>query len=193
MVTHKNQRHSQGFTLIELLVVIAIISLLSSVVLASFNLARAKARDVRRVAEFGQFQVALALYYEDFGKFPCGDWWGDPNYHVDTTGSDSFLDGDYKEPPVVPQCDTPPKKGLYSFGFLPDRQIKDPLNAALDGKNYVYQYVATLNRQQYVLFARLEQDPAKMQNDGGLCPALYEAGNGVGIVSYLPNGVLTCN
>ena len=54
---------SRGFTLIELLVVIAIIGLLSSVVLASLNEARQKARDARRIADLKQMQVALELYY----------------------------------------------------------------------------------------------------------------------------------
>ena len=52
----------RGFTLIELLVVIAIIGLLSSIVMASLNTARERARDVRRLADIRQIQTALELY-----------------------------------------------------------------------------------------------------------------------------------
>ena len=65
----------RGFTLIELLVVIAIIGLLSSVVLASLNTARAKARDARRISDLAQIRTALELYYNDKGYYPqsgCG-------------------------------------------------------------------------------------------------------------------------
>src|ERR1035437_5577723 len=60
----------KGFTLIELLVVVAIIGLLSSVVLASLNSARAKGRDAKRVTDLKQVQNALALYYFDSGSYP---------------------------------------------------------------------------------------------------------------------------
>lgn len=61
---------SHGFTLIELLVVIAIIGILSSVVFASLNSARAKARDAKIVSEFRQLTIALALYYDKYGRYP---------------------------------------------------------------------------------------------------------------------------
>lgn len=65
-----------GFTLIELLVVVAIIGILASVVLASLNTARAKARDAKRIAEIKQIQTALELYYFDNGSYPdSGSAW----------------------------------------------------------------------------------------------------------------------
>ncbi|MDQ1300006.1 MAG: ral secretion pathway protein [Patescibacteria group bacterium] len=61
---------TRGFTLIELLVVIAIIGVLSSVVLASLNTARSRARDASRRAAMNQIVVALALYYDANGSYP---------------------------------------------------------------------------------------------------------------------------
>lgn len=57
--------------MIELLVVIAIIGLLSSVVLASLNGARVKARNARRIADMKQMQTALELYYNDNNAYPA--------------------------------------------------------------------------------------------------------------------------
>lgn len=66
LITNKTK---QGFTLIELLVVIAIIGLLSSIVLASLNSARIKARDARRISDIRQIRTALEFYYDKYGRY----------------------------------------------------------------------------------------------------------------------------
>jgi len=74
-----------GFTLVELLVVISIIGFLSSIVLASLNTARMKARDAVRASDINQLINALALYYDDHGQVPCHTF-------VESQGDPSFLD-----------------------------------------------------------------------------------------------------
>ncbi|OGY45710.1 MAG: hypothetical protein A2731_02110 [Candidatus Buchananbacteria bacterium RIFCSPHIGHO2_01_FULL_39_8] len=58
---------SKGFTLIELLVVISIVGLLSTLGLVALGSARAKARDVKRVADLKQVQKALEMFYNEPG------------------------------------------------------------------------------------------------------------------------------
>ncbi|QQR82870.1 type II secretion system protein [Candidatus Campbellbacteria bacterium] len=66
------KKFTRGFTLIELLVVIAIIGILSSVVLASLNSAREKARDAKRISDIKQIQLALELYADSHaGLYPA--------------------------------------------------------------------------------------------------------------------------
>ena len=80
---------NKGFTLIELLVVIAIIGLLSSIVLASLNQARAKARDAKRISEVHEINNAVQLYITENGHAPYlaaqGDC-GDPNEWTSSGG-----------------------------------------------------------------------------------------------------------
>src|SRR3989338_9061062 len=75
MKAHSKHGHvfgkSKGFTLIELLVVIAIIGILSSVVLASLNSARAKGRDSRRVSDLKQVANSVALLGETTAFVGC--------------------------------------------------------------------------------------------------------------------------
>ena len=60
---------SKGFTLVELLVVIAIISILATLLLLQLGLARAKARDAKRIADVNQVRSALELYFDDNGSY----------------------------------------------------------------------------------------------------------------------------
>lgn len=88
---HKKENTS-GFTLIELLVVIAIIGMLSSVVLASLNSARGKARDSRRKADLKQLMIAIEMFYDTTGSYPQ-DGCPDDTSTGCTIGDDSTWDG----------------------------------------------------------------------------------------------------
>jgi len=57
-------QREHGFTLIELLVVIAIIGILSTVVLASLNTARAKGADAAIRQTMNSMRAAAELYYD---------------------------------------------------------------------------------------------------------------------------------
>jgi len=61
---------NKGFTLVELLVVIAIIGILSTLLLLQLGVARAKARDARRIADINQVRSAIELYFDDYGSYP---------------------------------------------------------------------------------------------------------------------------
>ena len=97
----KNKTNKSGFTLIELLVVIAIIGLLSSVVLASLNTARSKARDVKRKEDLVELRSALQMYYSDNGSYPLqyGPGWGGVTTAVGcgtnggTSGANAYISG----------------------------------------------------------------------------------------------------
>lgn len=66
-----NKKSKQlAFTLIELLVVIAIIGILTTLAVVALQTSRASARNAKRLADLGQLQTALALYYHDYSRYP---------------------------------------------------------------------------------------------------------------------------
>lgn len=108
-----NKRGNRGFTLIELLVVISIIGVLSSVVLASLNSARSKARDASRLTALRSIRTALEFYYDKYGYYPywnstwgmaCGGWQGDntPNTFLKPLVDEGFLP--YYDDPTAGDC-----------------------------------------------------------------------------------------
>ena len=134
----------RGFTLIELLVVISIISLLSSVVMASVNSARVKARDAKRKAELQEIVKALELYYDAYGRYPpfrasnsCGgnrgDWATSMCSNANWLSTDanflSFLPTVPKDPANrIGNDDTPWWFALtYTYGVSADGQRYDLL------------------------------------------------------------------
>lgn len=120
----------QGFTLIELLVVIAVIGILSSIVMASLNSARTKARDAKRQADIRQLQTAIQLYYDDYGTFPSdngscntgqGAWcclghgdmgtcWYGGSYHGSTVLDNSLA------PKYIPTLSDDPRNNIGKMG-----------------------------------------------------------------------------
>lgn len=111
----------KGFTLIELLIVIAIIGLLSSVVLASLNSARKKARDARRMSDLNEIRKALEFYFDANGYYPqsggCG--WDCNGYSFSTDASWDALQSDLS--PYIPKLPKDPinnAAGPWSQGNL---------------------------------------------------------------------------
>lgn len=166
--------YNKGFTLIELLVVIAIISLLSSIVLASLNLARGKSRDTRRLSDMKQIQIALELYRDSNDQYPrpqdynesdgatCGGW--------DTSRTDQDGDGKFFIEPL--------QDGKF-IATVP-RDLQDPPSSVVSCGNYdYYRYSAgsfgcdTSRGDFYILGIRDMEtsDNPHPQSPGWNCPS----------------------
>ncbi len=113
------KRKVAGFTLIELLVVIAVIGILASVVMASLNSARVKARNARRSSDLTQLRNAFSLGIDGSGTLPstggnwvcvsaiCSGYWA---AHVSDTTVDAYL------APYLPTKPSDPTGGNRGYG-----------------------------------------------------------------------------
>jgi len=123
--------------------------MLSSVVLASLNSARAKARDARRQADLNQIATALEFFYDKNGHYTGPEVCG----HDTSIGGD----GSCNSPSYSSGSDWPSNsdlRDLVTGGFMPALPV-DPIN----NSTYYYRYEIqnTGSRpQDYALCARLE-------------------------------------
>lgn len=130
---YKHTTHtSRGFTLIELLIVIAIIGILSSVVLASLNTAREKARDAKRLSDTRNVVAALELYYYDNDGYPPH---GGSQYDCNSSTCLAVLTDE-----------------LVTGGYLPSI----PLDPTYGNTSSGYRYCRVSNTREYAILTRME-------------------------------------
>jgi prepilin-type N-terminal cleavage/methylation domain-containing protein len=118
---------NRGFTLIELLVVIAIIGILSAVVLASLNTARAKGRDAARQTAIHNIQIALELYYSVNGQYPLSGGAISPNSGWSSSNDSSWTTLETALAPYISKLPQDPSQttgawvgtgpGTYGFSY----------------------------------------------------------------------------
>ena len=190
-----------GFTLIELLVVISIIGMLSSVVLASLNSARVKARDASRIATLKQIQAAIEVYAQDHGgKYPGNTGDGTNTYirsvaSVNEVGSPQSKCG--YGAPGTPGAGS---SGYYGGGFWCELETAlAPYISSLPDTSgngvqpfYAFYYKtppvsSTYNPNRvktYGLGVMLEVVRNESKNDGGYVDQMFEIG---GLPGYCKN------
>ena len=155
-----NQR---GFTLVELLVVIAIIGLLATVVLASLNNARDKARAAQSALQIKELATAVSIYIIDTNIIPecrldctsttdplrnnlgVANWYG-PYFPRDLSsfthpwgghlgvGAWDYNGDGIPEPYVIFDDDAPGTSSFDNSGRIPDSLLEE-IDAILDDGN----------------------------------------------------------
>jgi len=148
----------KGFTLIELLVTLSIISLLSSIVLFSFNSAMKKARDAQRKQDLNTIKMALEQYWSVYGHYPPEHFYCDSSI-----GASESSDCPVSSPQDYWDLNSD-LQALVEEGYFGKIPV-DPINNSI----YYYQYEPDADTQngcqvsccQWELCARLESTGEK--------------------------------
>lgn len=106
--------NKRGFTLIELLVVIAIIAVLTSVIMTNIYSSRGKARDVKRISDIAQVQLALEQYFNKNNAYPAPGGSGSAPVVPDVLVTDRYIS-------VLPTDPTSGAIYVYSTASSPPR------------------------------------------------------------------------
>lgn len=162
----------KAFTLIELLVVVAIISVLTAIVLANLNTAKASSRDKKRQIDLAQLQMALEQYYDAKGIYPFSASGGVTTSCTSTsnsgstnpTGSQKFLSA-LPLSPYLSTIPTDPISGVTANVYIYKRccRMTGPANAVCNnpGDQNVAHYPEGIipSAQDYILLTSLESVP----------------------------------
>ncbi len=101
---------NSGFTLIELMITIAIIALLTSIIITSAGPSRSKSRDLKRISDMGQLQLALELYFDRCKHYPITLETGN-SANVCTVSSGASVNVDT----YISQIPTAPSPSTYTY------------------------------------------------------------------------------
>jgi len=156
------EKRKNGFTLIELLVVVAIIGLLASVVLASLNSARLKARDAKRKSDANQITLAIELYFNTLGNYPTAAGATAPNAAWANSSDNSWTSLATQLSPYIPSLAKDPTQSV------------DPNVWGATG--FAYSYINCGN--SYMFTYHLEE--AKDPDPGAYCGGTYYQYGGAG-------------
>lgn len=154
------KKNFKGFTLIELLVAITIISIIAAVGFTSYNAAQVRGRDAKRKQDLRAIAVALEIYRQKNGRYPCDST---AATHQTSYGKNP---GDFWIVDRGSACDSTLPAVPFDQNFISSMPL-DPLNTGdvLTAGNYSYSYNNGGNGgfggtcgwgQGFILRARLE-------------------------------------
>ena len=140
-------KKQSGFTLIELLVVISIIGILSSLVFASAQDMRARARDAKRKQDLAQIAKAVELYNLDYGSYVIQN----SGWNGDGIGWFNYVGGVYARSIAEALS--------VDGGKIPI--VSDPTGATTCSPTVRYSYMFYRCGQGFFVYAKLEKPSAE--------------------------------